>query len=638
MKTMPEAIDLIVGSDPLLAVRVAAQILNTTDRGVWWLVEPTPSGGGFDYHLAPRVLRRLVPSLAHSEPGENRFRLVTPGEFRAAGGGIHCRAAWVLSGTLGSPTAAVVNHFEGDMRLIASAQSGRPTNLNYLSRSVALATAVLSHLKEVRPEAAEGRDVCFCVEPLLYADPSDGELWDDDLTGIVGPLGEVTREVRERWSEYFDWSPLRLGVEPNSKVQFLRVDEAVRLMFKLSEVATPSRGIYSLGSSLSMNAEELCSCLSRACQVDLRAAGVAAPLNAVDRLLAERLREAGSNLTPTPGETAPAAATIRVEPEEPGGDAALVETMLRRACQSRAALYDERDRRVASLPQNLQTRTVSVGAEELTYYRAGSEGEALILLSALGQGIDWWVRLIEPLMRRHRVYVWEPRGVTTPSPRPLGLDDHVADIEAVMEAEGLASCVLVGWCNGPQVAVEYNRRRPETVRGMVFLNCTFEVPGRPELDAPYEKYFRKLCEIITTRPDFAPSAMKSLGSIPEPKRSDLLALDGDKRASTVIRLPPRRLRSHLTRPFEAVETTRRYAAQVLDYFAHASLDHAPEVRAPVLVLSAEYDSVVSPERVQAIAACFPRSEYLSISGATHYALYERSETVALKLERFLSDC
>lgn len=635
---MPEAFDLIVGSDPLLAVHLAARTLNTTDRGVCWIVEQTPSGGGFDYHLAPRLLQRLIPSLARSEHGEDRFRIFTPGEFRAAEGSIHCRDAWVLSGTLSSPTANAADHLDGDRRLIALAQSGRPTNLNYVGRSAALATAVLSHLKEVRAGEAGGRDVCFCVETLLYADPADGEVWDDDLTGIVGPLGEVIREVQERWSEYFDWSPLRLAVEPNHKVEFLRVDEAVRLMFKLSGAGAASGETYSLGSSLSMSAEELCACLGRVCQVDLRAAGVAAPLNAVDRLLAERLLESGSHLTLTPDEAAPVAATIRVEPEEPGGDAALLETLLRRAYQSRAALYDERERRVAALPQALQTRTVSVGTEELTYYRAGSEGDALILLSALGQGIDWWVRLIEPLMRRHRVYVWEPRGVTTPSPRPLGLEDHVADIRAVMEAEGLASCVLVGWCNGPQVAVEYYRKHPETVRGMVFLNCTFEVPGRPELDAPYEKYFRKLCEVITTRPEFAPSAMKSLGSIPEPKRSDLLALDGDKRASTVIRLPPRRLRSHLTRPFEAVETTRRYAAQVLDYFAHASLDHAPEVRTPVLVFSAEYDSVVSPERVQAIAACFPRNEYISISGATHYALYERSETVALKLERFLSGC
>lgn len=635
---MPEAIDLIVGSAPLLAVHTAAHILNTTERGVRWLVERTPCGGGFDYTLASRVLKRLVPSLATSGLSENRFRVVPLSEFQITEGSVRCHDAWVLSGTLGAPPADAVNHFDGDRRLLALAQDGRPVNLNYVSRSAALAAAALSHLKGARPNTVERRDLCFCIEGVLHAEPADGELWDDDLTGIVGPLGDVIREVRERWSEYFDWSPLRLRVEPNRKLQFLRVDEAVRSMFKLSGAGASSCEIYSLGSSSSMNAGDLCFCLSRICQVDLRAAGVAAPLNAVDRLLADRLHEAGSTLSLTPDETALVDGAIRVGPEEPGGDGSLVETMLRRAYQSSAARYNERDRRVAALSQTVQTRTASVGTEELRYYRAGSEGSALILLSALGQGMDWWVRLIEPLMRRHRVYVWEPRGVTTPSTRAVGLDDHVTDIEAVMDAEGLESCVLVGWCNGPQVAVEYYRRHPEMVRGMVFLNCTFEVPSRPELDAPYEKYFRKLCEVITTRPDFAPSAMKSLGSFPEPKRSDLIALDGDKRASTVVRLPPHQLRPHLVRPFETVETTRRYAAQVLDYFAHPSLDHAPEIRTPLLVLSAEYDSVVAPERVRAIAECFPLGEYLSISGATHYALYERSEKVALEIERFLSEC
>jgi pimeloyl-ACP methyl ester carboxylesterase len=597
LNATPATVDLICGSASLLAVHIAAHLLKNTDHQVVWLVEES---------LASDKAALLL--------GSSRFSICGPSEFQAIADNVHCHDAWVLSSTLSSAESCL----ETDNNLISTARSARPINLNYVCRSAGL--SVLAK-----------QDVCFCIDAAIYAESTDNSPWDDDLMHTVSALGQVIEEVQERWAEYFESSFLRLAIDPNRKLQFLSVDKVVELMFKPNASAGQ---VYCIGSSLSMDVEQLCSCLGRLFNVPLRATGTATPLNAIDRVLAERLRDAGSILTLTANDNT--ADLIHVEQAET--DPSLIETMLQRAYERHTARDDERREQVAALVQNLLIKKVSIGSEgQLSYYCGGTDGDGLILLSALGQGIECWVKLIERLRHRHRIYLWEPRGVMTPASRPIGLDDHVEDIEAVIRAEGLSSCVLVGWCNGPQVAVDFYRRHPELVRAMVFLNCTFEVPGRPDLDAPYEKYFRKLCEVITTRPQFAHSAMKTLGSVPEPKRNDLLALDEYKRADTIVRLPPRPLRPYLVRPFETVETTRRYAAQVLDYFAHNSLEHAAEIDIPLLVLSAEYDSVVSPERVEAIAGCFPRSSYSSIPGATHYALYEQPERVAISIESFLSE-
>jgi len=632
---MPEEIDLIVGTDRLLAIHLAAQLLARSKRDVWWLDGPALPRREVDRSFLVRILERLVPASRVSDLIENHFHMLRLPEWEQTARDLCVRAvdAWVLSSAFYPLPGVNGADIEYDKRLISVGRNAGSLNLNYVVRPAMLPVSLLDELPGT---GFDGACRAFCVEGLVNADLDDYDFLDDDLSRIVGPIRDVICEIRDRCSEYFDWDALRVGVEAQSLVELTPVDEAVRLMLEQAGSGRSARQICSIDASLGVTADYLCACLTRMNGVEIAASGPTQPLNAVDRLLAERLQEAGSIWAARPHSATAVHATVRLESKSRLAWP-VIERMLEQANNIHDLCCRKREDRIAALRQTLHVKTIPVDRGELTYYRAGGGGTPLVFLNALGQGLECWLRLIDQLEGTHRVYVWEARSISTTPAETVTLDDHVADLEVVIQSEGLTSCVLIGWCTGPQIAVEYYYRHPESVRAMVFLNCTFTIPGYPEFEA-YEKYFRKLCEAIVTRPQFAASAMKSLSSVPELKRSDLMAVDAETRASTIARLPARSLRRELVKPFETVETTRRYAAQSLDYRAHDSLANAHAVQASVLMISAEYDSVIPPPRVEAIAACFPRRSHWSIAGGTHYALHERCETVARHIQAFLSEC
>ena len=127
------------------------------------------------------------------------------------------------------------------------------------------------------------------------------------------------------------------------------------------------------------------------------------------------------------------------------------------------------------------------------------------------QGLEFWGRMLDQLMRDHRVVIWETRGLNSES-GPLQINDHLEDIESILQQEQISTCYLVAWCTGPQLAAEFYLRRPEAVLGMAFLNSVFKFHDRPAVETPYSLNLEKLCRLLHTRPDMAPSVMRSLSN------------------------------------------------------------------------------------------------------------------------------
>ena len=110
---------------------------------------------------------------------------------------------------------------------------------------------------------------------------------------------------------------------------------------------------------------------------------------------------------------------------------------------------------------------------------------------------------MECTRHRYRWIVWPPRGVAT-GPFPFGLMDQVADVERILQVEGIQRCHLLAWCTGPKVAIEFYLRHPESVLRMVFLNATFKCTGSPkELDTEYERDLESLCFGLKEQPAMA---------------------------------------------------------------------------------------------------------------------------------------
>jgi pimeloyl-ACP methyl ester carboxylesterase len=363
-------------------------------------------------------------------------------------------------------------------------------------------------------------------------------------------------------------------------------------------------------------------------------------LNAIDRSFHERLGDFHSDLingtAVLPNTDAYQAAGL-----EPGraildedAQIALLESI--RGSQDKALAA--RKRRAAELPRKLLHKTLNTRGRELNYYVGGGTGTPIVVLNALGQGLEYWYRLIDCLLESHSVIIWEPRGTVSPPP-PFGLCDQVDDVDAVLQQESIDDCHLIGWCTGPKVAVDFYLRRPSMVRSMAFLNGTFKCDGSPEeLNSPYEQNLDSVCRMVVRKPAIAASVIKTFQDRADEREAEILQEPvPEQRSIAVLKRMNENLKAHVLAPFRTEETTVNYAHQLVDFWSHDVRPKAKDIKVPVLLIGTEYDQVATSEASASAAILFPDARYMHIRGATHYLLYERPDFVAGLLKAFFSD-
>ena len=119
-------------------------------------------------------------------------------------------------------------------------------------------------------------------------------------------------------------------------------------------------------------------------------------------------------------------------------------------------------------------------------WRSGNEGLPLIIANGLGTVPEAWPALIEP-DSGYRTLTWYHRG-TFGSQRPadrsrIRVEDHVADMLALMDAEGVERALVASWSIGVNMAFEFARLHPERVAGILAVagvpGGTFATMGGP---------------------------------------------------------------------------------------------------------------------------------------------------------------
>jgi pimeloyl-ACP methyl ester carboxylesterase len=460
----------------------------------------------------------------------------------------------------------------------------------------------------------------------------------DLLSNFLSVLHSFKAELEERCPNYFDYHALRYMALANSAVNLVPAAAASDLLLKLSRAEGTANAGFWIASPGSTSLAELCDNLGMAYNLGLTPATNPEKLNAVDRAFLAELDESQHRAW---GVAEPARAEIFQLSNLPQETAvvsakaqrAFFESVRRRQDQALA----RRKRAAKDLPNNLESKTILRNGSELRYFFGGKQGSAVVILNALGQGLEYWYRLLACLIEHHRVFIWEPRGTTSPAP-PVGITDQVDDVEAVLREQGIEICHFIGWCTGPKVAIDFHLRRPSVARSMVFLNGTLKCDGSPaEMDSPYEHNLESLCRLLVKKPAMAPFVRKTLNSREEANETEILKeSDREKMSTRVLSLMNVDLRARVVAPFQTAETTLNYANQLVDFWSNDARPKASQVQVPVLLLSAEYDQVATPESSSLAAELFPWARHVHVKGATHYCLYDRPEFVAGLLTRFFA--
>ncbi|OLE48174.1 MAG: hypothetical protein AUG01_08405 [Candidatus Rokubacteria bacterium 13_1_20CM_2_69_58] len=134
--------------------------------------------------------------------------------------------------------------------------------------------------------------------------------------------------------------------------------------------------------------------------------------------------------------------------------------------------------------RSLRTRDGAVIGYRL--WRPGAPRRTLVLLHGLGSNLTRWSEFVANTSLRADWDILRPdlRGHGGSLDRGrIGMDEWCADLAAVLEAERAPRAVVAGHCLGANIAVEFARRDPGAVLGLVLIEPMLRDALRGSLSA-----------------------------------------------------------------------------------------------------------------------------------------------------------
>lgn len=283
----------------------------------------------------------------------------------------------------------------------------------------------------------------------------------------------------------------------------------------------------------------------------------------------------------------------------------------------------------------VEARSVeSFDGTRLTYHVAGNpDGPPMVLANGLGGNIRAWRHLINWFGDTYRIVSWDYRGLYASAPAPsrdaYGVEDHVRDMAAVLDAECVEAPIVLGWSMGVQVAFEFHRHHPDRARAIVAINGTCGAPFRTAFRSDLlEKMMPRVFDLVrrhwTMASSFAPHLASSRAFVWTLRRIGLLGHTAD------VELFLELAAEYATLDFGIyTEIFERLGA-------HDAWDLLETIRTPVLVIAGERDLFTPATVARRMADLLPDAELFVVPTATHYVPLEFPELLALRIEKFLT--
>lgn len=247
----------------------------------------------------------------------------------------------------------------------------------------------------------------------------------------------------------------------------------------------------------------------------------------------------------------------------------------------------------------------------MTYVEAGDPaGPPLILLHGYTDNSRSW-SLLAPLLPGRRLLMLDLRGHGgTEAPACCyGMDSLAHDVAGFMQAMGIDRADIVGHSMGSTTGAVLAAFYPDRVNRLVLISTAVAVPGGGSdwlwANVP------GLPDVIDPNSEF----MLAWYWNPNPVPADFIDRERAESAAT-----PRQTWMGVLRAFTIMDLTRV----------------APMVKAPVLILWGDQDSLFDAASQQAVRAAYPGAQYETYAGFGHNMFWETPGTVADRINAFLA--
>lgn len=268
---------------------------------------------------------------------------------------------------------------------------------------------------------------------------------------------------------------------------------------------------------------------------------------------------------------------------------------------------------------------VSRDGTRIRAWTNGADGAPLVISNGLGAPPSAWPRLAEPDCG-FRAVSWWHRGLggseRPGDPTRVRVEDHAADLEAVMDAAGMTRALVLGWSVGVNVAFEFARAHPRRVAGILAVGGlpggSFRAFGPPGLPAHVR--------------EAAGAAAAWLLRLVGPPAAALAppALDTARAlgAGYVPWVPDLGAAADAARGF-ATHPWTWYSDVLLAIGAHPAMDTA-FVDFPVTLVGGTLDVAAAAADIAAAATGIPQARFVPLLG-THFLPFEQPDRLHREL-------
>jgi pimeloyl-ACP methyl ester carboxylesterase len=258
----------------------------------------------------------------------------------------------------------------------------------------------------------------------------------------------------------------------------------------------------------------------------------------------------------------------------------------------------------------------TVNGQTLHYEIAG-EGQPVVLLHGFPLDSRIWTKQREALAAKHHVITPDLRGFgRSASLSKFTLGELAEDVHALLVELKALPCVLGGLSMGGYVALEYVRKFPADLEGLMLIDT------KAEGDTPEGKAGRdKMIQLVRE---------KGSPAVAEAMMPKMLAADSEKNRPAVAR----ELRGIMEKcPALTIEHA---LAAMRDRADHSG--NLASIAVPTLIIVGEADAITPPAMAEAMNKAIPRSQMVMIKGAGHLTSMEQPEQTARAIADFLQHC
>lgn len=243
---------------------------------------------------------------------------------------------------------------------------------------------------------------------------------------------------------------------------------------------------------------------------------------------------------------------------------------------------------------------------------AGQSGRHLVFINSLGTDFRIWRDVAEALGGSIATLAYDKRGhgLSDLGPTPQAIEDHVDDLEGLIDHLGIGEVVLCGLSVGGLIALGLAGRRPDLVKGLILCDTAHKIGTVDGWNA----------RIATVEKDgiaaIADAVMK-LWFTPHFHAERKPELDG--------------CRTMLVRQSVAGYAATCAAIRDADY-----TETARAIAVPALCIVGDQDGSTPPAVVRAMARIIPGAAFEIIAGAGHIPCIEQPALLVDLIRPFLA--